>query len=148
MYWISKFDRAGGIWHSKNREIRHTNRTHQSNRCTHVRLGTKLPAPYRSHRRRHDTRSYQGLCKPQTLLVQAHELLVAADNDVVQQRYAQHLTGGNQTVVIRTSSGLGVGSPEGWVCTTIIDGAFSRMAGRNISTGRTTELLTLPTQIS
>ncbi len=49
------------------------------------------------------------------------------------------------SLVMSTSWELGAGSPDGWLCTTIIDGAFAYTAGRKTSAARTTELLTLPT---
>ena len=49
------------------------------------------------------------------------------------------------SLVMSTSWELGAGSPEGWLWTTMIDGAFACTAGRNTSDARITELLTLPT---
>jgi hypothetical protein len=49
------------------------------------------------------------------------------------------------SLVMSTSWELGAGSPEGWLWTTMIYGAFACTAGRNTSDARITELLTLPT---
>ena len=51
---------------------------------------------------------------------------------------------GSKSRVTATSSGLGVGSPDGWLCATMMDGTFSRIAGRSTSAGRTALLLTVP----
>ena len=46
--------------------------------------------------------------------------------------------------VNRRSSGLGSGSPLGWLCTTIMHGVFAMMAGRRISEPRVEAVLTVP----
>ena len=46
--------------------------------------------------------------------------------------------------VTRMSSELGVGSPEGWLWTTMKLGQFSLMAGRRISAIRTEAVSTVP----
>jgi hypothetical protein len=46
--------------------------------------------------------------------------------------------------VTRRSSGEGEGSPDGWLCTMMIEGAFCRIASRYTSPARTTAAPTLP----
>lgn len=87
------------------------------------------------------------LLEPQAVFLETDEPTVIrlANDDVVQDRYVQQPASIHKLLrdvhIIRR---LGVGSPDGWLCTRTIAGQLERTASWNTSPARTIAEETLP----
>jgi hypothetical protein len=85
------------------------------------------------------------LLEPQAMFLKAHEPAVVrlANHDVIQDQYVQQPASLHKLLRDVHIPGLGVGFPNGWLCTRTIAGQLERSASWNTSPKRTSTEETL-----